>query len=415
MSKRVLVLDGNQRSSLAVTRSLGRKGIPVVVAEHTRRSLAGCSRYCAAGVTYPAPNASPDGFLEAVRLAVKRHAIDVVLPMTDTTTGLMLRHPEAAGGANLPFPDYESYTQLAQKARLLELARELSIRVPSTLVISTPDERFGVYEQVRFPVAVKPVYSKVDLGGRWLSVQVEYARNRQELERVVMASPCIGKVPLLVQQQIVGDGHGIFALFDQGRQRAVFAHKRLRERPPTGGVSVLCESVRAEPEAERAALALLSSVRWHGVAMVEFKVDREGVPWLMEVNGRFWGSLQLSIDAGMDFPWMLYRLAIGETVDVPSSYRVGVRSRWLLGDLDSLYWVLAKGEYGARRKWQAVREFLRLFGSAQYEVNRLEDLRPFLYELGAYLRDNGLGNRHLTALRSRVERHSPRRFHDSLP
>jgi predicted ATP-grasp superfamily ATP-dependent carboligase len=415
MCKRVLVLDGNQRSSLAVTRSLGRKGVPVIVGEQTRRSLAGASRYCAASVTYPAPGSSPDGFLEALRRTVGGQAIDVVLPMTDTTTGLLLRHPEACGSAVLPFPPRDSYTRLAQKAELLELARSLDIRVPSTLVITSPEDRFRVYEQVRFPVAVKPVYSKVDLGGRWISVQVEYARDRGELEQVVIGSPCLGKVPLLIQQQITGVGHGVFALFDRGHPVAVFAHRRLRERPPTGGVSVLCESVLPEPAAERAALALLSHVGWHGVAMVEFKLDHQGMPWLMEVNGRFWGSLQLAIDAGVDFPWLLYRLATGESVEPPTAFRLGVKSRWLLGDLDSLYWVLAKGDYSARRKWRAIREFLRLFGSARYEVNRLDDLRPFLHELGDYLRDNGLGNRHLAALKARVERHSPRRLHDYLP
>ena len=71
--------------------------------------------------------------------------------------------------------------------------------------------------------------------------------------------------------------------------------------------------------------------------MLEYKQDhRSGVPFLMEVNGRFWGSLQLAVDAGVDFPYLCCQLALGQAPDVPASYTVGVRSRWLLGDLDHL-------------------------------------------------------------------------------
>jgi hypothetical protein len=68
--------------------------------------------------------------------------------------------------------------------------------------------------------------------------------------------------------------------------------------------------------------------------MVEFRVDRRsGRTSLMEVNGRFWGSLQLAIDAGLDFPYAYYRMTCGELVAVQSDYAVGIRSRWLVGDM----------------------------------------------------------------------------------
>ena len=83
--------------------------------------------------------------------------------------------------------------------------------------------------------------------------------------------------------------------------RAVFAHRRLREKPPSGGVSVYRESVAPDPSLVARAAALLAGLGWRGVAMVEMKTDaRTGTPYLMEVNGRFWGSLQLAVDAGVD-------------------------------------------------------------------------------------------------------------------
>ena len=71
--------------------------------------------------------------------------------------------------------------------------------------------------------------------------------------------------------------------------------------------------------------------------MIEYKQDtRSGRTFLMEINPRFWGSLQLAIDAGVDFPWYLAQLAIGEQVAPVTRWRVGVRSRWCMGEIDHL-------------------------------------------------------------------------------
>ena len=68
--------------------------------------------------------------------------------------------------------------------------------------------------------------------------------------------------------------------------------------------------------------------------MVEFIVADDGTPFLVEVNTRFWGSLQLSIDAGVDFPYLLYQIFTSDRADSIHHYREGLRLRWLLGDLD---------------------------------------------------------------------------------
>ena len=109
--------------------------------------------------------------------------------------------------------------------------------------------------------------------------------------------------PLLVQQRVVGPGVGIFLLVWHGQTLATFAHRRIREKPPAGGVSVYREGIAADPELVRRSRALLDAFGWCGVAMVEYKIDaRTSTPYLMEVNGRFWGSLQLAIDSGSTSP-----------------------------------------------------------------------------------------------------------------
>ena len=83
------------------------------------------------------------------------------------------------------------------------------------------------------------------------------------------------------------------------------------------------------------ARTLLEKIGWFGVAMVEFKVDpRDGLAKLMEINPRFWGSLALAIQAGVNFPLLLHKMAMGVHFDPVETYRPGVVCRWLLpGDL----------------------------------------------------------------------------------
>ena len=182
---------------------------------------------------------------------------------------------------------------------------------------------------------------------------------------------------MLLQERIVGPGIGVFACYRQGRPVALFSHRRLREQPPWGGVSVLCESAPLDPVARDFAIRLLDEIGWQGVAMVEFKQDlRDGLPKLMEINGRFWGSLQLAIDAGVDFPALLLK-ASAASGDGSASYRLGVRSRWLWGDIDSLLLVLvgkAKAMGVDPSRLDALKAFVTFWGrDLHYENPRWDD------------------------------------------
>jgi predicted ATP-grasp superfamily ATP-dependent carboligase len=192
----------------------------------------------------------------------------------------------------------------------------------------------------------------------------------------------------MIQECVTGHGQGIFALYNNGVPLAFFAHRRLREKPPGGGVSVLSESVSVDPVLCSYARSLLNKAGWHGIAMVEFKVATDGTPYLMEINTRFWGSLQLAIDAGVDFPFMLYQLTSGIQPTAVGKYRTGIRLRWLLGDIDSLYLTLRDRSCHIRDKLEAVLRFLSPSPfKTRHEVDRWGDLRPFWFELRQYARD----------------------------
>jgi predicted ATP-grasp superfamily ATP-dependent carboligase len=191
-----------------------------------------------------------------------------------------------------------------------------------------------------------------------------------------------------VQERVIGPGIGVFVLLWDGELLAAFAHRRIREKPPSGGVSVLSESIPLDPGLLARSDALLRDFDWQGVAMVEYKIDQKtGIPYLMEVNGRFWGSLQLAIDAGVDFPNLLVAAACGHPTPPVVDYKVGARLRWEWGDVDNLVVRLRRSRaalalpQGAPGRFKGILGFARAFGpGTRGEVLRGDDPRPFLRE-----------------------------------
>jgi predicted ATP-grasp superfamily ATP-dependent carboligase/protein-tyrosine-phosphatase len=389
----VLVTDGNERAALAVTRSLGRRGIPVYVGAETSRSLAGTSRYCRGSFVYPSPWQAPDEYVGCLIEQARMHDASVVFPVTDLAVEL-LGEAQLRGCTTfiLPIPSLERYHSLSNKYRLMQWAQKEGIPIPETHFVTDGDVDAIIPGLDRWPVVVKPGRSLVRVHGSRRKTSVQYARDADELRRLYAEHEEL-REPSLVQSRIVGQGEGVFGIFEKGNPRAMFAHRRIREKPPSGGVSVLRESIALPEPMTTYAETIARSVEWHGVAMMEFKVDRQsGIPYLMEVNGRFWGSLQLAIDAGVDFPWLLYQLATTGSVPESHPYRIGVKSRWWLGDVDHLLLRLRKSEKelslppGSPSRLATITNFLNVFDEqTQGEVFRLTDLRPGLHEMRMYL------------------------------
>jgi predicted ATP-grasp superfamily ATP-dependent carboligase len=386
--KRALILDANQRSALAVTRSLGRRGVPLITADETSSALAGRSKYSGSYFKYPSPKTQSVQFIDFLADFIPRHEIDVVIPMTELTTTLLLSNQSAFSHVILPFADLNTVDALADKCQLMRMAATLSIPIPKTWFVETVEAlpELGI---LPYPLVLKPGKSWQPQEGIWSRRAVRFAQSPSEVTTIVTQDPAFHGHPFLLQECVTGVGQGVFALYDHGRPVVFFAHRRLREKPPSGGVSVLCESIPVDPQLLAHAKALLDKVGWHGVAMVEFKVDPQtDTPYLMEVNTRFWGSLQLAIYAGVDFPWLLYQLACGASPGASEKYRIGIRSRWLLGDIDNLYLTMRDRQNTFRDKLAALAEFLTPHPlRTRHEVNRWGDPGPFWYELKHYIHD----------------------------
>jgi predicted ATP-grasp superfamily ATP-dependent carboligase len=332
---RVLVLDGNQNQAVASVRSLAHAGHTVFAGESASWSKAGWSHACSGTLHYPAPQEHVDAFLDTIAGFVRQRPGTLLLPMTEATTLPLSAHREflISAGARLVLPEHNDLLRAFDKDETTRLAASLGVAVPRTLLISSLAQARDTSQSLRYPVVLKPRASEeISAAGKVHTTgRPRYAANSVQFENAY-SDIARRSSAVLVQEFVQGEGTGYFALMNHGELRAEFAHQRIRDVYPTGSGSAVRISVEPDPEIRRSSLAILSSLRWHGVAMVEYR-KQPGLPAVfMEVNGRFWHSLPLACYAGVDFPALLARMAEEGDIAPNPGYRSGVRCRWFLGD-----------------------------------------------------------------------------------
>ncbi len=328
--KPVLVTDALLRKSLAAVRSIGRKGIPVYAAEATRLTPAGFSRYCTGSLRSPAPASEPEAFAEWLIETAGRFKGLVLLPMDDASVSVTLDHAAALEQRDCRFliAERESFDLASDKYETTRLAQSLGMDCPGTWLPAGTEELPAIAAEAGFPLVVKPRSSSGSRG-------IRIVHNLADLQQAFGHAAEGAKLPMIQQYIPPGERFDAALLFDtEGRLTASFVQKELRHYPADIGPSTVQESVWM-PELAEAAETLLRKLNWRGIAEVEWMRDpRDGRLKLMEINPRYWNSLHLAIQSGIDFPSMHYRLILGERVHPVSTYAVGQMARNLLpGDL----------------------------------------------------------------------------------
>lgn len=359
----VLVLDSQFRHALVAIRSLGSRGVSVTTGSQNQWNTGSLSTFADRHITYPSPRDDPDGFIDALERELTTREYEMVLPIDEPTLETVVKHrSRLEEHTNVPFLPYEQLLVGLDKRRTIEAARRFDIPHPRTLFAADVDLRSAV-DVLELPIVVKP-YREFSAGS------VSVCDSFEALERTVRQTTK-EHGPVLLQEYIPHGGErGVYTLYNEsGELAGLTVQERLRSNPPEGGPSTYRETVE-DPELVALADEFLTALDWRGLAMVEFRIDaRTGEPKLMEINPRLWGSLALSVCAGVDFPYLLYRSAIGETVEANPRYDVGVRAQYLVGDCLQ---VLKRDD-----RARAVREFLTPPSRPHcYDIESMRDPLP---------------------------------------
>jgi len=280
------------------------------------------SRYAKKHFVHASATTDPDGFIDDLEAAIIRHKPPddrpyVLMPCFQETR-LIARHAERLSRhIKVAAPGIEAIRAVDPKDSLMRTARRLDLRVPTTC--TREELESGVWPTPAvFPVIAKPPRG---VGGRG----VRRINDPDELATALTGWARDGQ-SMLLQDFVPGEDYCLTALFDRGVLKASAAYHNLSQFPRGAGAGVLRETVEDTPFLETAQ-ALFGALGWTGVVEVDFRWDGSAAPYLIEVNPRFWAGLFHTVESGVDFPWLLYELAVTGEVTTPASPRLGQRTK----------------------------------------------------------------------------------------
>lgn len=325
----VMLLNGQERSDLAITRSFGRKGIEVIVGGNRKLSRSFFSKYCTKHFIYP--SSTVDDMHRAILSKVQDFKPTVLLASGHNTTYTVLanleeykKHCKIA-----PLPSLRQFNEMNDKASMTKKCEKLGSPVPKTYYPSIKDIR-KLSKQISYPVLIKPRIASYARG-------IQRADSPAELvtkySHIASQKPAAGFDCLqpIVQDYIPTDiTYSVDALFDTGRHIASVVKKSLRHYPIPYGSPVANTTVQNE-EMRQIVIRLLTDLNWNGPAVVQLMIDpRDATAKIIEVNPRLGATVDSSIQAGINIPYMMYQMALKKKVRPLHYYTTGQEYRWLL-------------------------------------------------------------------------------------
>lgn len=393
---RVLLLGIDTPIGLAIVRELAQHGVEVHGIARDRAAPGLYSRYLTQAY-----------FRESSREGVARQVVTLaqalepchVMAISEGDIALMNDYRSLFGEIRLLIPTAENMAWVLDKAKTYAIAEPLGIQVPKSFKLRGMDDWDTVVPCLNFPVVLKwrdpnVVAAKLSAAGLKLEKMI-YCHNPVDLHAVLTPYTAIGEFPL-VQEYCRGYGLGQFVFMHKGEALLTFQHRRVSEWPPEGGFSSTCEAVSlTEHQAlMEKSIALLRSINWEGVGMVEYRFDPlTGQAALMEINGRFWGSLPLAYHCGAAFVWLTYAVhGNDEYPDIPKS-RDDLRCRFMIPETKRLFRILFQPHLiqDHSLRFSRVRELARFVADfirpgTRYYVFSLSDPMPFFADIVFSLR-----------------------------
>jgi len=342
--KNILLVDGLHRSGLAVAAALKDAGDFTIDVACTHRGFFDTARRYAyfrlidrvdfTGVSF-SDRTFPDRILD---IAARRNT-DIILPTGSSAIPISLIKPKLESLCTVLVEDYEKLLLFHDKSLTLGMVRDLDIPHPATWLPENREEAETLADEISYPVVIKARKSTAAEG-------VWYAKDKSELIRLYNKATNWKKngdgmirdsSKPMIQEYISGELHDVAAFCIKGDMKLGLTQKRLMTTPLSGGMGIVNVTTKNE-QLLHYAEKIIDRVQWNGVMLMDFIIDnRSGVPKLLEVNPRFWGTTWLTIKAGYNYPLYLVQNADGLKIDYPSDYEAGLYCRWPIRELYTIF------------------------------------------------------------------------------
>jgi predicted ATP-grasp superfamily ATP-dependent carboligase len=286
-----------------------------------RGGAGGFSRYCRRSFTYPPTNAGLAATHAVVLDHVRRWRPDVLFPVFTHAWHVVYAFFEEYAQLThvVPSPGRTLFDALNNKATLIDRAREHAVPMPVTYAPASHEEALALGHTLPYPVLLKP---RKKWGGRGIRCVFDQNEFRRALGG-------FSEIPI-IQERIEGDDLILNILCSTGEPLAASAYQVLRRHPLPYGPPVACRTIHDEALV-RMGTQFLRRLQYDGVANLDIRRDRrDGSLKLLEVNPRLSETIEISVRSGINIPYMLYQLALGERVTPAFQSTVGLEFRWLL-------------------------------------------------------------------------------------
>src|SRR5260221_2638881 len=393
-----LVLDGRLRQSLTTVRSLGSRGLRVAVLETSDSSgvPAFSSRWWQQRVSCPARQGS-EAYLTYLEQLLDYSDARVLITSSDATIALIRRHREhLERRVRIALAKEPALGIAIDKEQMLAIAKQLGVGVPRTVTVGAVSDVGAALHEIGLPAVVKPVESWAWDGQQGARIVPQLVTTLDEARYAVEELTRFGGTTLF-QEFLPGRRESLSLFSAHGEVYARFAFWGKRTYPLLGGTYVLRQAIAFPPDTGEQAERLVREIGLEGYAQVEFRRDAAGKPYLMEINPRLNLAVAHAVNAGVDFPYLLYRWASGEQIESVESYRTGGWMRHLEGDIKATAAAVRQHcRPGVPSPAMAILDFcLSFFMPMKYDYVDWRDLRP------AWTATKGLLTHHLQRLLGR--------------
>jgi len=368
-----------EAGGLAIVRSLGRKGIPVIRLHPNLMDTGVLSKYCK---TIVCPDTSEPKKLSEflVNLAEENNSVPVLFPSTDEAALFIAQNEVLLRQYfKIPMPKREVVELVVNKKKQYNTAVSLKIPIPATYYPNSLEEIPDIAKQITYPCIIKPIASyfwRRDFIREKLGVfKVKKINSPRELEDY-------GKIffffffEIIIQEIIPGEEQRLItfmAYFDQNSKPVAYCvRRRIRQIPPGFG-DTTCTDSCSGPEVIDLSIRFFQGICYQGLGGVEFKQDpRDGQFRLVEINARSLHTGGIASACGVDLPFIAYQDMLGKHVKRKTSFQEGIKWIELLPDISVSRMLIRKGSL-SWRKW-----FKSLSGKKVYAIFAWDDPIPFL-------------------------------------
>lgn len=377
MTKKIgAVFTGGDFQALGAIRTLARKDIPIVLLD-SDLNISQYSRFVKRFFKAPSLADDKESYVDfLVNLAKKEDLYGwVVFPNSDEAVYVLSKYKDVLEEFyRIPTPSWEVIKYVYVKKNTYQLAEKHGIPIPKTYYPENTNDLLNL--NLQFPVVIKP--SIRDNFYNKSKIKAFRVNNREELLRIYQyICKVINPREVLVQEFIASGTKGLFSFcpfFKNGKVVTSITARRSRQHPMDfGHASTFAEHTNI-PEVKEISEKFLNIIGYYGIGEVEFMLDpRDNKYKLIEMNPRIWGWHTLSIAAGADFPYLLFKDMIGEKVNV-SSIMNNVKWVRLATDLPTVFSEIVKGNMN-------ITDYLKsMKGKKEFAVFCVDDPLPFIIE-----------------------------------